>query len=327
MAHSTTNPSPPNLPGLSWRPISRNDLAAVVELARLCLLADGGLPFLFEPDVLLSRYFPDAPGTGTGAFAPDGRLLACATVHLSPDSGPQRAMIVGQVRPDQRNQGFGAYLMRWSQVQARSLLAGAAENPWVLQVSTESLTGPAHRLYRAHGFENVFESLVMERDLHLPLPDQPLPTHLTLAIWQPELAERFFQAYQAAFRARPGFPGWSAAEWIARVTANDLVPEWSLLASAGETPLGFVIGTIDLTTAPPGGYVWQIGVIPAQRRRGIGSALLVETMRRMQAAGAASALLTVHLDNPEAIEAYTRLGFTTIGRRARYELTSTSLKP
>jgi mycothiol synthase len=312
---------PPVLAGLSWRPVSRADLAAVVELARLCLLADGGLPFLFEPDVLLDRYFPDAPGAGTGAFAPDGRLAACATVHLSNDTSPRRALIVGQVRPDLRDQGVGAYLMRWSQAQAQSLLGGVAERPWVLQVSTESLTGPAHRLYRACGFESVFESLVMERDLHLPLPDQPFPPGITLAGWQPELAERFYQAYHAAFRQRPGFPGWSAAEWIAQVTANDLVPEWSLLASAGGLPLGFVIGTIDLTTTPPGGHVWQIGVIPARRRRGIGSALLVETMRRMQASGAASALLTVHLDNPGAIEAYTRLAFITIGRRARYELT------
>jgi ribosomal protein S18 acetylase RimI-like enzyme len=84
-------------------------------------------------------------------------------------------------------------------------------------------------------------------------------------------------------------------------------------------PVGFVIGNIELTLDPPGGHIWQIGVVPAQRRRGLGSALLVESMRRMQAEGATPALLTVHVNNPGAILAYTRLGFTTIGRRARYE--------
>ena len=60
-------------------------------------------------------------------------------------------------------------------------------------------------------------------------------------------------------------------------------------------------------------------MIPDQRRRGIASALLVESMRRMQAQGAPSAQLAVHVNNPGAIRAYQRLGFTTIGRRARYE--------
>ena len=313
-------PSPPNLAGLIWRPISLNDLAALFELAHTCLLVDGGLSFMIdEPDTFKNRYFPDAPGTGIGAFAPDERLVACATVHISGDSGTQRAIIVGQVRPDLRNKGIGTYLMRWSQVQAQALLAGATANPWVLQINTESLTEPAHKLYHAHGFENVFEELVMRRDLHLPVADRPLPPDVTITSWQPELAEQFFQAYDAAFRQRPGFPGWSAAEWIARVTENDHIPEWSLLAGADGVPLGFVIGNIDLTTDPPGGHVWQIGVIPAQRRRGLASALMVETLRRMQAAGAASAQLTVNINNPGAIDTYTQLGFITIGRRARYE--------
>jgi mycothiol synthase len=319
MENATINPSPPNLAGLIWRTISRNDLAALVELAHTCLLIDGGLSFLFEPDTLLSRYFPDVPGRGIGAFAPDERLVACATVYISGDSGTQRATTVGQVRPDLRNQGIGTYLMRWSQVQAQALLAGAATNPGVLQVSTESLTEPAHKLYHAHGFEKVFEELVMRRDLVLPVPDRALPRSVTITSWQPELAEQFYQAYHAAFRERPGFPGWSAAEWIAQVTDNDLIPEWTLLARAGGVPLGFVIGNIDLTTVPPGGFVWQIGVIPAQRRRGLGSALMVETMRRMQAEGAAWVQLAVHTNNPGAIETYSQLGFITIGRRARYE--------
>lgn len=80
-----------------------------------------------------------------------------------------------------------------------------------------------------------------------------------------------------------------------------------------------MIGNIDLTTEPRGGHVWQIGVVPAQRRRGICSGLMIETMRRMQVDGAALAQLTFNTNNPGAIQAYARLGFTTIGRRARFE--------
>jgi ribosomal protein S18 acetylase RimI-like enzyme len=91
------------------------------------------------------------------------------------------------------------------------------------------------------------------------------------------------------------------------------------LARAGDVPLGFIIGNIDLTGSPPGGYVRQIGVVPAACRRGLDSALMVESLRRMQAAGAPCADLTVHVNNPGAIQAYAGLGYGTIGRRAHYE--------
>jgi mycothiol synthase len=313
--NAVIHPAPPPLAGLAWRPLGLDDLTAVVDLAQACLRADGGLPFLFEPDNLRDRFFPDAPGTTLGALDADGHLAACAAAHLAGDT----VTLVGHVRPALRRRGLGTYLLRWSRAQALPLFPAVAAGPRRLRIATESLTEPAHRLYLAHGFTSVFEELVMRRDLRLPLPDQPLPEGVTLTAWQPDVAGEFYQAYHAAFRERPGFPGWSAAEWIGHVTENDHVPEWSLLARAGSEPAGFVIGNIDLTGKPPGGYVWQIGVVPEQRRRGLASALMAESLRRMQAAGAPYADLTVHTNNPGAIQAYAGLGFATIGRRARYE--------
>ena len=313
------NPPPPHFENLEWRHIHPNDLDAVVVLAQDGFQVDGGLGFLFEPDVIQGRYFPDEAATGIGAFTPDGNLAACTAVSLVGDPGSQRARIVGQVRPDLRSKGIGTYLMRWSQARAQDLLTGVCAASGVLQVATESLTEPSHHLYLANGFQSVFEELVMERDLRLPLPDHPLPPDVTITDWRPELAGQFFQAYQAAFRERPGFPGYSAEEWITQVSEDDHKPEWSLLARMEGVPVGFVNADVDLTSNPPGGYISQIGVVPAQRRRGIGSALLVETIRRMQAESAHTALLAVHLNNPGAIRAYTALGFETVGRRARYE--------
>jgi mycothiol synthase len=305
---------------LSWRPITLDDLAALVDLAEECRLvdgaADGGLVFMNEPDNLGERYFPEAPGAAIGAFAADGHLVACTTVHLVHESGTERAFIVGQVRPEWRNRGIGAYLMRWSQVQAQALFTADTVDKRLLQVATESLTDSASRLYQAHGFESVMEELVMRCDLRLPLPDRPLPPGVTVTIWQPNLADQFFQAYHASFRERPGFPGWSAAEWIGRrIDDENAKPEWSLLARAGDVPVGFLTAG----TEHPGGFIVQIGVIPGQRRRGLGSALMVETMRRMRSAGETATQLTVNTNNPGAIQSYVQLGFETVGRRARFE--------
>jgi len=270
---------------------------------------------MLEPEELTSNFFPDAPGVAIGAFAPDQRLVACATVHLGGDSGEQQAVIVGQVRPDLRNKGIGTYLMQWSQEQAQTLLATVTTDQWLLQINTESLTAPAHQLYLAHGFAPVDESLVMRRDLDLPLPDYAFPPGMTIADWDPVLADQFFQAYDSAFRERPGFPGYTAAEWVDSWTTDRFRPEWSMLARASDEPLGFLTATAN----PPHGFIMQVGVVPAQRRRGLASALMAETMRRMQAAGAVSVQLTVRVNNPGAIQTYVQLGFVTIGRRARYE--------
>lgn len=293
------------------------DLDSVVELDTACLRVDGGLPFLFSPEVIASRYFPGGSGSGIGGYTMDGHIVACTTVYMTRETNIPNLIITGQVHPDLRNQGLGSYLMHWS--QAGVLQTGASGPAPVLQIRTESWTEPAHHLYTAHGFECVEESLVMERDLCQPLPVRLLPEGMTIASWRPELAEQFYEAYHVAFLDRPGFPGWSSSEWIGHVTDNDLVAEWSLLALAGNDPAGFVIGNIDLTSTPAGGFIWQIGVLPAQRMRGLASALLVECMQRMNTSGCHSALLTVHTNNPGAIQAYAQLGFTTIGRRARYE--------
>jgi ribosomal protein S18 acetylase RimI-like enzyme len=215
-----------------------------------------------------------------------------------------------------RGRGIGTSLLRWSQAKAESRLAGVAADQRVLLIRTESLTEPASRLYEAHGFRHDFEELVMRRDLDMPLPDHAFPPDVTIASWRPELAEQFFQVYDAAFRERPGFPGLSAAEWIDDWTNDNdhFRPDWSLLARTGDVPLAFLTGSVN----PPHGFVMQVGVIPTQRRRGLASGLVLEAMRRMQAAGAVSSQLTVNVNNPGAIQTYAELGFVTVGRRARY---------
>jgi ribosomal protein S18 acetylase RimI-like enzyme len=307
------------LDDLTWRPLTLADLAAIVELSQICYAADGGLGFLFVPEIIQSRYLPDGPVFGIGAFTPDGQLAACSSVYPLESSGVPRARIVGQVHPDLRGKGLGRRLIMWGQEQAAQLPAESGAEQLVLQVATESLTEAAHQLYLAHGYINVFDEFVMQRDLRQPVSEILPPADVTLAAWQPDLADQFFQAYTASFRERPGFPGYSAAEWIGGVVEDDLVPEWTLLARLAGEPVGFVIGDVDLTSDPPGGYINQVGVVPAQRRHGLASALLAESMRRMQAAGVNFAWLTVHLNNPGAVEAYARLGFQVVGRRARYE--------
>jgi mycothiol synthase len=186
-------------------------------------------------------------------------------------------------------------------------------------VETEALTPEAERLFESRGLRQVFAEDIMRIDLAAGVPDVSVPANVRMVTWAPETVRRFFAVYEAAFRERPGFPGWPAERWVAWTAGDDeFRPDCSVLATDADddTDLGFV------TCAD--GWIVQVGVRPEARGRGIAAALVVEALRRMRADGATSALLDVNANNPGAARVYARLGFAVVGRRARFEPTRAS---
>ena len=288
---------------LIWAPLTDSGFPDVAELARRCLTRDGGMPAVTDEDFLRSRY------TVPGAVAltvrhVDQRLVAAGAVR----PGPAGAIATGMVDPQWRGAGVGARLL--------DRLLEVAERDGPATVETESLTPAVHRLFASRGLQQVFAEDIMRFDLTgagagpAAVPPTRWPDATTLAEWSDATANRFHAVYEAAFRDRPGFPGWSAREWISWAVDEDFRPEWSLLAAVpGVGDAGFIAcGT---------GWIIQVGVVPAARGRGLGAALVAEALRRMRAAGADAALLDVNVDNP-AGALYRRLGFHVVGRRARF---------
>jgi mycothiol synthase len=303
--------APPAAPGLSWRPLQPVDMPAVAALVEACRSVDGGLPIAMTGAVW-ERALGAAQQASNAAFDASGRLAAYTVAYLDELPREYRGAIVGQVHPAYRGRGIGAFLIGWSTAQAGGMLARCpADRVHVLSIMTESLTKAAAWLYERHGFTQQFAEDVMRRDLSVPLPDAPLPGGITLATWTPALAGQFFDAYQAAFRDRPGSPGWNAEEWIAWAAGDeDFRPDMSLLALHDGRPVGFIVCAE--------AWINQVGVRQEWRGRGIAAALVVEALRRFRAAGTQQVLLDVNVDNPSAAWVYARLGFDVVGRRARY---------
>ncbi|MGN9913087.1 GNAT family N-acetyltransferase [Phytohabitans sp. LJ34] len=283
---------------LTWSPLDgERDQEAVAALAARCHATDGGMT-----EVTVSRFGADGVIT-TGARTAAGELVAAAAVRrLSPG-----AAVIGLVDPAHRGRGIGGVLLD------RGLAVATSVDPAVT-VETEALTEASERLFASRGLRQVFAEDVMRFDLAAAEPPAvPLPPGLTLREWTPDLAARFFAAYDAAFRDRPGFPGWPAERWVAWTAGDEeFRPQWSLLAAGpdGAGDAGFI------TCAE--GWVIQVGVVPAWRGRGVGGALVTESLRRMREEGAEQVLLDVNVDNPAA-RLYTRLGFTKLGRRAKFQ--------
>jgi mycothiol synthase len=293
---------------MSWRALQPADQDAITALSAACQATDGG-----QALIAADRYLHEAgAGATIGAFMAQNRLIACAAVWPEHTPQEQRANILGQVHPDERGRGVGTFLLSWSIAQAHALLAGAPnDRPRVLRLTTEALTPAAERLYQQFGFTQQFAEDVMRRDLRPELPDAPFPPGVMLAEWTPALADQFFDAYQHAFRERPGYPGWSPAQWIEWATGDTgFQPHMSLLARDGEQPVGFIVCD--------DAWIVQVGTHPAWRGRGLGAALVAEALRRFKAAGAEHVTLDVNANNPGAARVYTWLGFKIVGRRARY---------
>lgn len=267
-----------------------------------CLDTDGGLPDAASEPFIRRQYLA---GPGTGWFA-DGVLIAAAALGAERDG---RVTASGAVSPGFRGRGLGGRLFDWT-------VATAGGVP--LLITAESVGESAVRLYARLGLREVFAELVMSADLAGPAqaasPARELPPGVTLRAWTPDVAPAFFAAYDAAFRDRPDFPGWSERDWLARTTEDEgFAPALSKLAAdeAG-SPAGFLTVSAN--------WIAQLGVVPRWRRHGLGNALLAAGMSGIATAGIETCWLTVGTNNPAATSLYRRAGFDEAGRRARYEL-------
>jgi mycothiol synthase len=289
---------------LSWRPLGQCDLSAVTDLARQCLSADGGQPFAASPG-FLSRWYPSGTATYAGWDGP--RLICVSSLRRLPPGAPgegQAAVTTGLVHPAWRRRGIGGYAFEWA--ASRAGRRG-------LRAETEALSDGADALYLGKGLSQVFAEDVMQLAGPTPLPPADVPDGLVLSHWGEADPARFYAVYEAAFRERPGFPGWRQARWIEWISEDDdFRPEWTLLATLAGADVAFIAGEAT-------GWITQVGVVPPARGKDIGARLIAEVVQRMRSAGETKITLNVNIDNPHAAALYRRLGFTRTGRRARYQ--------
>ncbi|MEU8659687.1 GNAT family N-acetyltransferase [Actinoplanes philippinensis] len=281
----------------------------LLDLVRRCRAADGGMPLVTEPWFLRGRWL--AAGTVAFEVREGGALVAAAAVRPSP-GGP---MISGLVDPAFRGRGVGASLLDAALAAAGSSgpQGEAGRGALPVTVECEGLTAGAAELFASRGLTQFFGEDVMRIKLASGGGcEAGWPDGAEVVEWSAETAGRFHAVYAASFRERPGFPDPAAEEWIEENTEDDdFRPQWSLMATLpGYGDVGFV------TAAE--GWIVQVGVVPAARGTGLGGALIRESLRRMAAAGATEAWLTVNVNNPSAAGLYRKLGFEDMGQRARY---------
>lgn len=182
----------------------------------------------------------------------------------------------------------------------------------------EDVTDELVDAYRARGLVLVFAEEVMRYDLTASLPRISAPA-VVYHTWDAESRQRFFAVYTAAFRERPGFPNWSAEQWLSWVADDPTFrPDLSFLATRGAEAIGFVTNAESEEDPQHTGYLIQVGVTPNWRGQGLGAALTRQALAAWRAAGKSAMLLHVNCNNSGALHLYQRLGFLTIRRRGKF---------
>ncbi|MEO0823784.1 MAG: GNAT family N-acetyltransferase [Pseudomonadota bacterium] len=124
----------------------------------------------------------------------------------------------------------------------------------------------------------------------------------------PAMAARLAALADAAFEGRE-------IAWNAEQFEPFTPPQGAVIADEAVAE-----GLLILQFAADEAEILNFGVMPAARRRGLGSALLAEALALAALHGAATLFLEVAIDNAPARALYTRAGFAEAGRRRAYYL-------
>jgi ribosomal protein S18 acetylase RimI-like enzyme len=208
------------------------------------------------------------------------------------------------VHPDVRRRGIGTQLLR----------AGEEAAPLdVLQADAVTLEPAAAPFLRANGYEKVWEIWLMGVDLaEVPVEEPRWPAGIEVRTVRTEDAAAVKGLLDEAYAAEPEHRPVPFDEWR-QVMLGDpsFDPDVWLLAESGGELAAAALNWRE-------GYVKDLVVHPAWRRRGLGEALLRRTFASFRERGVARVSLKVLSNNPtQAWRLYERVGMS---RERTYEV-------
>ena len=242
------------------RPLSLDDLDAVVHLIAACETAANGTSDIDPEDVRADWSRPgfDLATDAIGVCEGD-RLVAAAEVFKN------RADV--NVLPDFEGLGIGSWLRPWTEERSREL--GRTK---VGQTLADSEVG-AIELLRRHGYVDGHTSWMLAIEMSARPLEPDLPDGISVRAFVPGRDDdATYRVVEDAFNEWPNREPATFDEWAAlTIRRQDFEPELLQLALDGERVVG-VVYSIDYPQDD--GWIQQVAVAATHRRRGIARALL-----------------------------------------------------
>lgn len=248
--------------------------------------------------------YRDNVGLWAGA---DGQLLAWAVMQTP-------FWTIDYALHPEADEGLLRRILAWADGRARTIVHSASGHPmWFVNV----LSGQTERIHEleAAGFadqadvgEDSWSKVLMRRPAHLPVAEFSLPAGFSI---RPLAGGAEVEAYVELHRAAFGSKNMTV-EWRERVLSSPrYTPDLDLVAVAPDGRLAaFCVGWINLAAGDrSGGQIEPMGVHEEWHRLGLGRAILLECIRRLQGLGAER--LYVETDNwrDAAFALYESVGF------------------
>jgi ribosomal protein S18 acetylase RimI-like enzyme len=254
-------------------------------------------------------------------WSAQGELAAYAL--LAPVSETYtRLRVAGRVHPAYRKRGLGTHLLHLLETRAQALIPLAApENRVTLTTGCSENDSDAREFILTNGYSPLRNFWLMRIDFD-GLPPQPLwPEGVTVRPMlapQDELA--VWEVDQDTFRDHWGFMPMPLEQWLALIHSQNYSPELSFLALADAQIIGFSLNLPGTTEDPDMGFVEDLGVRRAWRRKGIALALLQHSFDAFYRAGKTSAALSVDSTSlTGATKLYERAGMRIMRQFDLYE--------
>lgn len=226
-----------------------------------------------------------------GVFDGD-ELIACAEVYRG-------RRLAADVDPGHHGRGVGTALVCWSQQVAR-------DNGSDLIGQTVPEGGTAARLLRAHGYQPLWSSWLLELPAGRSIAATDLSAGVRIRDFEPGRDERAaYQTVEDAFNEWPDREPTEFDDWAAGVLQRPGFEPWQLLlAVEGD---GDVVGVCNVVLSGDSAFVSQLAVRREHRGRGLGRALLLEAFGSGRAHGARRAELSTD-SRTGALELYLHVG-------------------
>ncbi len=230
--------------------------------------------------------------------------------------------LAGYVDPDFRRQGLGATLVERGEARLRAVAAlHPAEAPRAFQSFTADTRVGKVALFERRGYVPVRHFYEMLHTGLDALPPAPLPLGLELRPVDRHdraLLHTIWQASEEAFRDHWGNSEADDAQFLRLMDSPDTDPDlWQV---AWDTVTNEVAG-VSMNMIPAAensehghqrGWVEDLSVRRPYRRRGLGRALLLNSLHALRARGLTDVALGVDAENPTgALGLYESVGFKT----------------
>lgn len=233
----------------------------------------------------------------------------------------------GVVHPDWRRRGLGRRLLEAAYRRATECLPEIKVRRVNFRGTARDVEEGRIALYESFEMERVRYFVNLARPINGDLPPVEVPEGVRLRTFDPERdVEAVWRVDNTAFRDHYGHSEGNLDEYIHWIKMPHMRPELWFLAEeeVSRQVVGLGLNVIDpdwiAQTGRQEGYVDTLAVLREHRKRGLGTALLVQSLHALRDAGMEAAHLHADAENlTGAMRLYERVGFkvrkTSIGYR------------